>query len=218
MTTPSLSGFPSERGSDTGMLTNKALRRSVFLLGAVSGMFLAGASSIAAAQDKPPSIGIVDVQKVLRDSLASKSLRPQIEKLRKEYQVSVRKREAELRKASQELQRQRAILSPQAFAKRRNAYEEQARKAQIDFQQRKRQLDNAYGGAMRVIQKSMVVAAAKVAEERKFDIVLPKSLVLLADQKLDITGEVLRRIDKSLPSIKLTATKPSEKKAPKSNN
>lgn len=181
-------------------------------------MFLAGASAIAAAQDKPPSIGIVDVQKVLRDSQASKSLRPQIEKLRKEYQVSVRKREAELRKASQELQRQRAILSPQAFAKRRNAYEEQARKAQIDFQQRKRQLDNAYGGAMRVIQKSMVVAAAKVAEERKFDIVLPKSLVLLADQKLDITGEVLRRIDKSLPSVTLTPTKPSDKKAPKSNN
>lgn len=200
------------------MLEKRPLYRSASLLGIVSAMILAGASSIAAAQDKPPAIGIVDVQKVLRDSQASKSLRPQIEKLRKEYQVSVRKREAELRKASQELQRQRAILSPQAFAKRRNAYEEQARKAQIDFQQRKRQLDNAYGGAMRVIQKSMVVAAAKVAEERNFVIVLPKSLVLLADQKLDITGEILRRIDKSLPSVELTATKPPENKAPKSNN
>ena len=192
--------------------------RSVFLFGVACGIVSAGVSPVATAQDKPPTIGIVDVQKVMRESQAAKGLRPQIEKLRKDYQVSVRKREAELRKASLELQRQRAILSPQAFAKRRNAYEEQARKAQIDFQQRKRQLEKAYAGAMRVIQKSMVVAAAKVAEERNFDIVLPKSLVMLADQKLDITGEVLRRIDKSLPSVELTSTKPTEKTAPRSNN
>ena len=71
---------------------------------------------------------------------------------------------------------------------------------------------------MRTIQKSMVVAAAKVAEERNFDIVLPKSLVLLADQKLDITGEVLRRIDKDLPSIELEPARPAESKAPGSTN
>ena len=200
------------------MRPNNAFCGSAVLLGVAVAVLSIGASSIAAAQDRSPSIGIVDVQKILHDSQASRSLQPQIEKLRKNYQSSLRKREAELRKASQELQRQRAILSPQAFAKRRNAYEETARKAQVDFQQRKRQLDDVYGAAMRTIQKSMVVAAAKVAEERKFDIVLPKSLVLLADQKLDITGEVLRRIDKSLPSITLEPAKPAESKAPGSTN
>ena len=200
------------------MRSDNAFCRSAILLGIAAAVLLIGASSLATAQDRPPSIGIVDVQKILRDSQASRSLRPQIEELRKNYQTSVRKRETELRKASQELQRQRAILSSQAFAKRRNDYEEQARKAQVDFQQRKRRIDNAYGAAMRVIQKSMVVAAAKIAEERNFDIVLPKSLVLLADQKLDITGEVLRRIDKSLPSVKLETAKPAESKAPRSTN
>ena len=200
------------------MRSENAFFRSAILLGIAAGVLSIGASSLATAQDRPPSIGIVDVQKILRDSQASRSLHPQIEKLRKNYQTSVRKRETELRKASQELQRQRAILSSQAFAKRRNDYEEKARKAQVDFQQRKRRIDNAYGAAMRVIQKSMVVAAAKIAEERNFDIVLPKSLVLLADQKLDITGEVLRRIDKSLPSVKLESAKPAESKVPGSTN
>ena len=200
------------------MRSDNAFCRSAILLGIAATVLSIGASSLATAQDRPPSIGIVDVQKILRDSQASRSLRPQIEELRKNYQTSVRKRETELRKASQELQRQRAILSSQAFAKRRNDYEEKARKAQVDFQQRKRRIDNAYGAAMRVIQKSMVVAAAKIAEERNFDIVLPKSLVLLADQKLDITGEVLRRIDKSLPSVKLETAKPAESKAPRSTN
>lgn len=200
------------------MRPKSAFCGSAIFLGVAVAVLSMGASSIATAQDRPPSIGIVDVQKILRDSQASRSLQPQIEKLRKNYQSSLRKREAELRKASQELQRQRAILSPQAFAKRRNAYEETARTAQVDFQRRKRQLDDVYGAAMRTIQKSMVVAAAKVAEERNFDIVLPKSLVLLADQKLDITGEVLRRIDKDLPSIKLEPAGPAESKAPGSTN
>lgn len=200
------------------MRSDNAFCGSAILLGIAAAVLSIGASSFATAQDRPPSIGIVDVQKILRDSQASRSLRPQIEKLRQNYQTSVRKRETELRKASQELQRQRAILSSQAFAKRRNDYEEMARKAQVDFQQRKRRIDNAYGAAMRVIQKSMVVAAAKIAEERNFDIVLPKSLVLLADQKLDITGEVLRRIDESLPSVKLETAKPAESKAPRSTN
>ena len=176
------------------------------------------APSAVTAQVKQPLIGIVDVQLILRNSKAAKSVRPQIEKLRKSYQTSVREREAELRKASQELQRQRAILSPQAFAKRRSAYEDQARKAQVDFQNRKRQLDNAYSTAMRAVHRSMVVVAAKIAEQRKFDIVLPKSLVLLADQKLDITEEVLRQVDETLPSVKVSVTEPGTSKTPAQNN
>ena len=192
--------------------------RPALAAGLAIGVLLGTAPSPVTAQNVLPAIGVVDVQLILRNSEASKSVRPQIEKLRKSYQSSVREREAELRKASRELQRQRAILSPQAFAKKRSAYEEQARKAQIDFQNRKRQLDNAYSAAMRVVHRSMVVSAAKIAEERKFDIVLPKSLVLLADQKLDITDEVLRRVDESLPSVKVSATRPDGGKPPASNN
>lgn len=194
------------------------LRRSLPAAALALGIHAAMAGTTATAQDELPSIGVVDVQMILRNSKASKSVRPQIEKLRKDYQASVREREAELRKASQELQRQRAVLSPQAFAKRRGAYEEQARKAQIDFQNRKRRLDDAYSTAMRAVHRSMVIAAAKIAEERDFDVVLPKSIVLLADQKLDITAEVLRRVDETLPSLAVSVKKPPDRMAPAPNN
>ena len=194
------------------------LHRPLLSAALAVGILVGAAQTTATAQDELPSIGVVDVQMILRNSKASKSVRPQVEKLRKDYQDSVREREAELRKASQELQRQRAILSPQAFAKRRGAYEERARKAQVDFQNRKRRLDDAYSTAMRAVHRSMVIAAAKVAEEREFDVVLPKSLVLLADQKLDITTEVLRRVDETLPSIKVSVKKDPDRTAPAPNN
>ena len=194
------------------------LHRPLLSAALAIGILAGTAQTTATAQDELPSIGVVDVQMILRNSKASKSVRPQVEKLRKDYQDSVREREAELRKASQELQRQRAILSPQAFAKRRGAYEERARKAQVDFQNRKRRLDDAYSTAMRAVHRSMVIAAAKIAEEREFDVVLPKSLVLLADQKLDITTEVLRRVDETLPSIEVSVKKDPDRTAPAPNN
>lgn len=200
------------------MPSTAPLHRPLLSAALAIGILAGTAQATATAQDELPSIGVVDVQMILRNSKASKSVRPQVEKLRKDYQDSVREREAELRKASQELQRQRAILSPQAFAKRRGAYEERARKAQVDFQNRKRRLDDAYSTAMRAVHRSMVIAAAKIAEEREFDVVLPKSLVLLADQKLDITTEVLRRVDETLPSIKVSVKKHPDRTAPAPNN
>ena len=200
------------------MPSTAPLHRPLLSAALAIGILAGTAQATATAQDELPSIGVVDVQMILRNSKASKSVRPQVEKLRKAYQDSVREREAELRKASQELQRQRAILSPQAFAKRRGAYEERARKAQVDFQNRKRRLDDAYSTAMRAVHRSMVIAAAKIAEEREFDVVLPKSLVLLADQKLDITTEVLRRVDETLPSIKVSVKKHPDRTAPAPNN
>jgi Skp family chaperone for outer membrane proteins len=179
---------------------------------------LAAAFTPAAAQDKRLSIAVIDIQSVLRDSKAAKSVRPQIEKLRKRYQNAVRKRESELRKASQGLQRQRAILSPDAFAKKRREYETKARGAQTEFQTRKRQLDGAYSVAIGKVQKSMLLAAAKIASERKLDLILPKSIIILSAKSLDITKEVLRRVDKNLPSVKVTMPKPNPARGSKAKN
>lgn len=161
----------------------------------------------ANAQKSSLSIAVMDVQSILRVSEASKSIRPQIGELRSSYQASVRKREETLRKAGQDLQRQRAILSADAFAKKRREYETRARAAQAEFQTLKRQLDGAYNIAMGKVQKSILTVAAKIAGERKLDLVLPKSLIILSTKELDITKEVLERVNDILPSVKVTLPK-----------
>ena len=69
-------------------------RRSLLAAALAVGIHAAMAETAATAQDRFPSIGVVDVQMILRNSKASKSVRPQIEKLRTDYQASVREREA----------------------------------------------------------------------------------------------------------------------------
>ena len=99
-------------------------------LAVIAVAFLGGAGGLtspAGAQGTNSQFAVIDVQRILREAKASKSVAPQMEKLRKSYQGAVRKREAELRKTSEDLQRQRAILAPEAFAKKRREYETQAR-------------------------------------------------------------------------------------------
>lgn len=172
---------------------------SFFLLCA---LMFGGFVSSAAAQEIPtPKIGVVDVQKVLRDSKAAKSIRPEFEKMRKEFQKQVSAQEQRLRQAEQELARQRAILSPEAFSQKRRAFSEDARKAQSSVQQRRRQLDRAFNDSKNEILKNLVVVAQQVAEAKKLNMLLEKRFVFLSAKTMDVTKDIIARLDKRLPKL-----------------
>lgn len=156
------------------------------------------------AQKVPaPTVGILDVRYVLQESKAAKSLQPQIDKLLKGFQQEIRRRESALRKAEQELLGQRAVLAPEAFAQRRRQFEEQAKKAQREVQTRKRALDRSFAIAKNKIRVAMFEVVKDVADEKKINIVMAKSGVLMSKKELEITAETMKRLNKKLPSVKV---------------
>ena len=150
-----------------------------------------------------PVIGIVDVQRVLRDAKASKSVRPEVNRLRAEFQKTVKTQEQRLRKAERELARQRAILAPEAFALKRRAFSEDARKAQENVQTRRRELDRAVNNTNNEILKKLIVVAKEVAEAKKLNILLEKRFVFISVRSLDLTKEIIERLDKKLPVVQI---------------
>jgi outer membrane protein len=160
--------------------------------------FPAGAQSL-----QNPVIGIVDVQRVLRDAKASKSVRPEVNRLRGEFQKTVKAQEQRLRKAERELARQRVILAPEAFAQKRRAFSEDARKAQENVQTRRRELDRAVNNTNNEILKKLIVVAKEVAEAKKLNILLEKRFVFISVRSLDLTKEIIERLDKKLPVVQI---------------
>ncbi|MBT7293901.1 MAG: hypothetical protein HN838_15365, partial [Rhodospirillaceae bacterium] len=72
--------------------------------------------SLANAQDiKPAVIGIVEIQAIMREALAAKSIQGQIEARRTRYQGEISAEEGRLRELEQELAKQRSVLSPEAY-------------------------------------------------------------------------------------------------------
>lgn len=174
-------------------------------------------SPVAEAQNPPvPKIGVVDVQRVLSESKASKSVRPEIDRMRKAFQKQVSEQEQKLRQVEQELNRQRAILAPEAFAQKRRVFSDDARKAQNDVQVRRRELDRAFNNTKNEILKNLVVVAQAVAEDKKLNVLLEKRFVFLSAKTMDVTDDIIARLDKRLPKLKVDLGK-VEKGAVKGN-
>ncbi len=177
------------------------------ILGAVI-LLLAGATAAWAQDIANPRIGVVDVQRVLRDAKAAKSVRPEMQKLRKDFQAQVKKQEQALRMAEQELAQQRAILSREAFAEKRRAFSEQASEAQRAVQAQRRELDQAFNATNNIILKNLIEVAQNVAKAKNLNIVIEKRFVFISSRTLDITDSVLVALDTRLPAITVTMDRP----------
>jgi Skp family chaperone for outer membrane proteins len=165
------------------------------------------APSIAWAQEqlKAPIVVIIDVQRILRESLSAQSVRTQIEGRRSTLRDEFAKLEEELRAAEQELARQRTVLSEEAFAEKREAYERRITEAQRMFDTSRRQLDESFQKALKEIQVAMFQVGEGLGTELNADLVLARSQVIFFNQDLDITDRVLERLNKQLPAVTLSA-------------
>ena len=161
-------------------------------------------------------LGFLDVQRVIRESQASKRIRPEIDKLRREFQQQVSEQERKLRQAEQELARQRVLLAPEAFAKKRRLFSVEARKVQKSVRQRKSELDRVISGTNNEILKNLIVVAKEVAKKRKLSVLMEKRFVFLSHVSLDVTNEIILRLNKRLPTVKIMSKKP--KKGSKKGN
>ena len=152
-------------------------------------------------------IGIVDIQALLRDSKAGKSIQKQMETLQKTFKEEVSAQETSLRTADEQLGRQRTVLSQEAFEKTRVEFQKDIAEAQGKVQERKRVLDTAFGKAVEQVQNRAVQIIAKVAEKRKLLLVIPRNQVILAENSMDLTQEVMADLDKEISSVKVVLEK-----------
>ena len=166
-------------------------------------------AGLAQPTSPPTTIAVLDIDRILEQSRAAQSVRPQVDRLRKEFQAEVKRREGLLREADEELKKKRSILTPEAYAQRRRELEERAKRAQADVQSRRRRLEQALNTARAELRRSMLQVVTDLAGERKIDLVLPRTSVVLSARTLDITAETLERLDEKLPSIEVRRPEPS---------
>src|SRR6185437_14760152 len=94
-----------------------------------------------------------------------------------------------------------------------------------DFQRRYDALDNrvqltrqalqqSYNDAMTKVENTALQIIADIAAERKANLVLAKAAVLFEAPELDITQEVIKRLDVKLPQVQLATPQIAPNAAP----
>lgn len=181
----------------------------------VLAMLLNWPAPLYAQQKTQFTFAVIQYQRILREAKATKSIRPQREKLRTDFEQAIRDEERKLRAAERELVNQRSILSPEAYLQRRQKLERQAKEAQRNASAKKREIERALATAMNKVRRNLRKITAAIAKERSVNLVLPGSMVVLFERKFDITKEVLKRLDEQLPSLKVIM--PSTTKSPETS-
>src|SRR5689334_14741594 len=128
---------------------------------------LAQQPAAAAASPGVPVILVVDVQMIRRDSKAAKGIAQQAEQQRQAYTKEISKTEADLRAAHDELERQRSILSPEAYGQKMRDFQQRVDELGRSSQTKRQTLEYSFNLAMRHVDENMIAVVSDIAIERK---------------------------------------------------
>ncbi|MDD3029921.1 MAG: OmpH family outer membrane protein [Alphaproteobacteria bacterium] len=169
------------------------------------GLFLFGGAAHAAEPLPTAVAAIVDVQRILSEALVSKDVRKQLEVRRSTFQKEIEKEENSLRSAEQALSKQRGKIPAQDYAEREQQLRQRFLTVENHVQARRKVLDRSYAEAMAAVRKALLDVVAAIARERGVNVVITAQQALWADKPLDITNDVLARLDNSVSRIDVNA-------------
>lgn len=173
---------------------------------ALAFMVLASPCSAVSEDAVQESIAILDVPRILQEAAAIKAIDEAYRSGLKSYATDTKAEEEELRRAEEELRRKQIVLSPEAFDTERNKLQGRVARAMELVQERKRSLDLARQQGIGQVQAVLNRVVTEIANERDLTLILRKEQTVLVATHLEITDEVLRRLNAELPSVEATTS------------
>jgi Skp family chaperone for outer membrane proteins len=154
------------------------------------------------------TVMVVDVQALLQNSKAAKMVRGQIEQKRNEYTKEISREEEALRTERDALQRQQASMSPETLNKKGREFQQKVNDLDRDVQSKRAALEKSNNEALTRIQQTMLKIIADLARQRRANLVLQRTDLVLFDQSFDVTDEVMQKLDEELPVLTVNFAAP----------
>jgi Skp family chaperone for outer membrane proteins len=156
-----------------------------------------------AATQIPVAIGIVNVQSVVGKSTAGQSLKKQADARRKQIQTDLLAKEKQLRAESEQLNGQKATLSPAEFQQKAQTLQEKLNAWRQDGEQKRKGFETSYNMAQKQIFETLQKVIGEIAVQKRLTLVLNKSVVIVSASAWDISDSALAQLNKVLPAVKM---------------
>jgi outer membrane protein len=164
--------------------------------------------SVAAHAQQNFVMLVVDPQQIIAESKAGKSISQQMDQHRQTFMKEMAQSENSLNQQRDELQRQTAVLSKEAVDQRLRDFQAKVDDLRRNADSKQRTLQYSWSLALNDIERNIVQVVSEIATERKASLVLSKQAAVIVDKNLDITPEVLQRLDQRLPSVAFNLVQP----------
>lgn len=161
---------------------------------------LVGVSGHAKAQ---VNIAVVDVDEILIKSSAAKSVKQEVDTKRKGFIKDVKKEEDALRSAQKSIEEKHADMTQDELKRTIQDFDKKRLEAKKTIDNKKAKLEQSYTAAMNTLTKVIYEVCQEIANERQIDLVITRQNIIVGNSALDITDDVLKRMNKKLPNLSL---------------
>ena len=150
------------------------------------------------------SIAIVDLNLILSDSKAAKDATKQFETIQKDTEDEIIASDKKMLEERNKLIEQQSVIAPEAFELKAKDYETKLQSYQVEKQNKLRKLESVLQNARNEILEKVKPILEELSQELGVTVILEKNSVLLSATNMDITGDVIKRLNKELPKIKVS--------------
>ena len=151
-------------------------------------------------------IGLVDMGYVLRNAAGTAKVRELLDAKRDEFQAEFAEREKNLFERERELQLKKSVMSQSAYNTAVQEFQAEVSTTQQEIQQRRQSLDQAFQDAQNALRELGLEIITDIAREQRLDLVLTRDNSIIFRQELNITQEVLTRLDERTKNARLIIT------------
>lgn len=149
------------------------------------------------------NIAVVNIQQIMVESKAAKNIQTQLDAQRKSFQEEFSKHERDLMEEEKKLKEEHATMPAEEFGKKWQDFEKTVQDTRKLAQKRQKALEEGAGKALTTLRDEVMKIVADISDKEKYDLVLTRQNVILAQKDMDITDEVMKRLNKSLKEVKL---------------
>jgi outer membrane protein len=160
----------------------------------------------AFAMAEAGGIAVVDTRYIMDNSKAGKSVSEQIESKRKSYQNELKQREASLAEEKKKIiAEQQGKADKATIDAKLGEFQKKLQDANKLLNSRQSQLEAASLNGIKQVRDKTVDIVKKIASEKGYNAVINKSAALYINDELDITKDVLDKLNSDLPSVSIKA-------------
>ena len=161
-------------------------------------------SNVSANDNYPnTSIAIVDLNLILSDSKAAKNATEQFDVIQKNTEDEIIDSDKKMLEERNKLIEQQSVIAPEAFELKAKDYEKKLQNYQVEKQNKLRKLEGVLQKARNEILESVKPILEELSKELGVTVILEKNSVLLSATNMDITENVIKKLNKELPKIKV---------------
>lgn len=167
----------------------------------IAALLIAGVAAMPASA-KELNIAVLDAQGVINSTNAAKRAVEELKKKTAEGQAKVAEMEKPLVERQNELAEKRSALSPEKYSEMEADLRKDVIKFRAEAQSIQESLDRENVKLRREIAEEVRKVVDEMSEKNGYDLVLPLNGAFFVKDSLNITEEVLKKVNKALDAKK----------------